>query len=363
MPGNRFGETLQLVSFGESHGAAVGGVLDGYPPGITVDHKFIEHQLARRRPGQSAITTSRNESDAVEFLSGIFQGKTTGTPIAFIIRNRDARPEEYENVAGLYRPSHAGFTYIQKYGHADHRGGGRASARETAVRVVAGAMARILLQSLGVRIAAYAIQIGEVKLDRSIDFPAEEIIDNSPVRCPDAKVSKQMITHLEKVKAEKDSTGGVVECRITGCPPGLGEPVFSKINADLAAAVMSINAATGFETGTGFGSASMRGSQHNDPFVVDNDKIRTLTNNSGGIQGGLTNGNEVIFRVAFKPAPGIGRKQKTVDHQGKETEFSLEGRHDPCVVPRAVPVVEAMAALVIADHWLRDLKYQFFRKK
>ncbi len=362
MPGNRFGETLQLVSFGESHGAAVGGVLDGYPPGVVIDHEFITTQLSRRRPGQSAIASSRNESDAVEFLSGIFEGKTTGTPIAFVIRNRDARPSDYENVSSLYRPSHAGFTYMKKYGLADHRGGGRASARETAVRVVAGSLAKILLRQTDIRVIAYTTCIGHIRLDQYRDFPSEETVDKSLVRCPDAVVSQQMIDYLEKMKAEKDSTGGVIECRIAGCPPGLGEPVFSKINADLAAAMMSINAATGFETGTGFGSAAMRGSQHNDPFVVDNDKIRTLTNNSGGIQGGLTNGNEVIFRVAFKPASGIGRTQKTVDHKGREVEFTLEGRHDPCVVPRAVPVVESMAALVVADHWLRDLKYQFFRK-
>ncbi len=339
----------------------IGGVLDGFPSGILIDQTLIRHKLQRRRPGQSHLTTPRSEPDTIEILSGVFAGKTTGAPIAFIIRNRDARPEDYNQVAGAFRPSHADFTYFQKYGHTDFRGGGRSSARETAVRVAAGAFAGILLETLGIHLVAYTTQIGEIRMDQHIEFPSEETVDQSPVRCPVPAVSGLMTKYLEKIKTENDSTGGVVECRICGCPPGLGEPVYSKISSDLAAAMMSINAAAGFESGSGFNAASMRGSQHNDAFIVDNDDIRTRTNHSGGIQGGLTNGEEVVFRVAFKPASGIARTQQTVDRQKNETVLELKGRHDPCVVPRAVPVVEAMAALVIADHWLRNLKYQYFK--
>ncbi len=361
MPGNIFGESLQLTSFGESHGAAVGGVLDGFPPGIAIDFDFISHQLQRRRPGQSEVTSRRSEPDQPEILSGIYQGKTTGAPIAFIIRNRDARREDYKEVSKVFRPSHADYTWNTKFGHTDPRGGGRSSARETAVRVAAGAFAQILLREQGIRMRAYTLQIGEYKMNSPDAAPSQDAVEASQVRCPDAGLSEKMTARLLELGREGDSTGGVVECRISGCPVGLGEPVYGKLNARLAAAMMSINAAAGFETGEGFAGVAMTGSQHNDPFIVDNDKIRSRTNHAGGIQGGLSNGEEIIFRVAFKPAPSIGKVQQTVDRSGKPAAIAVKGRHDPCVVPRAVPVVEAMAALVIADLWLLDLKYRHFK--
>lgn len=358
MPGNTFGESLKLTSFGESHGAAMGGILDGFPAGVSIDLQKVQHQLNRRKPGTMEIVSQRRETDQIELLSGIFEGKTLGTPIAFLVRNRDSRPEDYENISRVFRPSHADYVYQKKYGHYDYRGGGRASARETLVRTAAGAFARIFLEMKNIRISAYTLQIGPCKIPSQTVFWDEKMVDSFPVRCPDQKTSQQMVEYLKQLQHEDDSTGGIVECRITGCPPGLGEPVFDKINADLAKAMMSINAAKGFETGSGFKAATMKGSQHNDPFVVENNEVKTLTNNSGGIQGGISNGNDILFRVAFKPPASILKKQQTIDKQGNKTNLEIKGRHDPCVAPRAVPVVEAMAALVIADHWLLNLKYR-----
>ncbi|HPE33602.1 MAG TPA: chorismate synthase [Bacteroidales bacterium] len=361
MPGNTIGQTLRLTGFGESHGKAVGGILDGYPPGIVVDMDYIQKQLERRRPGKSIGASKRDEPDKIEILSGIYEGKSTGSPIAFLIQNQDSQSGDYDQISRVYRPSHADFVYEKKYGFADLRGGGRASARETVVRVAAGAFASLLLQRLNISIIAYTRQIGELMLPPDYSCFSSDQIESSPVRCPDQKLSEKMIALLEKLKEEGDSTGGIVECQVLGCPAGLGDPVFDKINADLAKAMMSINAAKGFEVGSGFQSVIMTGSQHNDSFYTDeHGNIRTLTNRSGGIQAGITNGEALVFRVAFKPTPSIGKLQKTVDKSGNETSISIAGRHDTCVVPRAVPVVEAMAALVIADHWLRNLSTKYF---
>jgi chorismate synthase len=354
MPGNTFGQLLRLTSFGESHGEALGGVLDGFPPGIDVDHEFIQHELDRRKPGQSAIVSNRREADEIEVLSGLLDGKTTGAPIGFIIRNTDSRSRDYDLLANVYRPSHAGFVYEKKYGIHDHRGGGRASARETVVRVAGGAFAKLLLKRYGIDIAAFTVQIGEIKMESPPALITRALIDALPVKCPDSNISEKMITLLRQLEREGDSTGGVIECRLNGCPAGLGEPVFDKLSADLAKAMMSISAAKGIEIGTGFSAAAMRGSVHNDPFVVTDGNVRTATNHSGGIQGGISNGETIVFRVAFKPTSSVRKKQNTVDKAGSPAEITIEGRHDPCVVPRAVAVVEAMASLTIGDHLLRN---------
>lgn len=363
MPGNTFGRLLRLTSFGESHGEALGGILDGFPPAIPIDLNFIQQELDKRKPGQSAVVSERQEADILQVISGIYDDKSTGAPIAFILENKNARSVDYSRIANIYRPSHADFVYDKKYGIADYRGGGRASARETAVRVAAGAFAKILLKQFKIEIIAFTQMIGGLSYTVEEKQLTPEAVSASPVRCPDKAVSEEMIKLLERLKLEGDTTGGIVECRILGCPAGLGEPVFDKLSADLAKAMISINAAKGFEIGSGFKAASMKGSQHNDPFVANGKGIRTLTNHSGGIQAGISNGETIIFRVAFKPVSSIKTKQKTVDKNGNPTEITIEGRHDPCVVPRAVAVVEAMAALVLADHLIRNISTAYFVKQ
>ncbi len=353
MSGNSIGKKLVLTTFGESHGPCIGGVIDGYPADLNIDYDDIKRELARRKPGQSKLVTPRKEEDKVEFLSGIYKGKTLGTPIAFILKNKDIKSSDYDELKDLYRPSHADYTYSVKYGHRDERGGGRASARETAVRVVAGALAKQFLAKHNIFVNAYVIRIGDVEYeDRDV---AHDIvnIEESLVRCPDPKVSEQMIKHIEKVKEEGDSIGGVVKCIVKNVKPGLGSPVFDKLHADLGKAMLSINAVKGFEYGSGFEGSKMKGSEHNDAFEKKNNEVITNTNYSGGIQGGISNGMDIYFNVAFKPTPTIKKEQTTIDKKGNKIKFAGEGRHDPCVVPRAVPVVEAMAAIVMMDHFLR----------
>lgn len=352
MAGNTYGQLFRLTTFGESHGQAIGGVIDGCPPLITIDQDFIAREMARRRPGQSAISTSRNEDDTVQILSGVFEGKTTGTPIGFIIPNKDHHSADYSNIKDTYRPSHADYTYDKKYGVRDYRGGGRSSARETACRVFAGAIAKLILKDLGCTVDAYVSAVGDVKLNKPYTALDLTKTEDTIVRCPDADVAAKMISLIEEVRAEGDTVGGIISCVIKGTPVGLGEPVFDKLHADLAKAVMSINATKGFELGSGFAGASMRGSQHNDVFVANSEHI-TATNRSGGIQGGISNGEDIYFSVAFKPVATIMQKQDTIDNQGNAAEITAQGRHDPCVVPRAVPIVEAMAALTLVDHLLR----------
>lgn len=351
---NSIGNILRLTTFGESHGVAVGGVLDGYPAGVLIDEEFIRGEMKRRRPGQSAITTSRNEADEVQFLSGIFEGRSTGAPIAFTIMNNNNRSADYENLREAFRPSHADYVYDCKYGVRDHRGGGRSSARETAVRVCAGALAKLALRQLGINITAYTSQVGELAL--AADYTAYDLslAESNAVRCPDASVAAEMEQLIMEVKRAGDTVGGVVTCVVKGAPVGLGEPLYGKLSASLASAMMSINAAKGFDYGNGFAAATGRGSQQNDIFYNNDGSIATRTNNSGGIQGGISNGNDIYFRVAFKPVATLLMEQPTVTKGGEETVLLARGRHDPCVVPRAVPVVEAMAALVLLDHCLLD---------
>ncbi len=356
MAGNTFGQLFTLTTFGESHGEALGGIIDGCPSGLEIDFDFVQSELDRRRPGQSYIVTQRKESDKVEFLSGIFNGKTMGTPIGFIIHNESQNSKDYDHNVDVYRPSHADYTYDVKYGMRDHRGGGRSSARETVSRVVAGAIAKQILKHSGISINAYTSQVGDIKLLKSYHDLDLTKIDSNDVRCPDELIADTMIQKIEQIRKTGDTIGGVISCVITGTPAGLGEPVFDKLHADLGKAMLSINAVKGFEYGSGFESAKMQGSQHNDLFHLSpNDKknIRTKTNNSGGIQGGISNGEDIYFRVAFKPVATIMQKQNTVNSKGEAVEMSGKGRHDPCVLPRAIPIVEAMAALVIVDHLLR----------
>lgn len=351
---NSIGNILRLTTFGESHGVAVGGVLDGYPAGVLIDEEFIRGEMKRRRPGQSAITTSRNEADEVQFLSGIFEGRSTGAPIAFTIMNNNNRSADYGNLREAFRPSHADYVYDCKYGVRDHRGGGRSSARETAVRVCAGALAKLALRRLGINITAYTSQVGELAL--AADYTAYDLslAESNAVRCPDVAVASEMERLILDVKRAGDTIGGVVTCVIKGAPVGLGEPLYGKLSASLASAMMSINAAKGFDYGNGFAAATGRGSQQNDIFYNNGGNIATRTNNSGGIQGGISNGNDIYFRVAFKPVATLLMEQPTVTKGGEDTVLLARGRHDPCVVPRAVPVVEAMAALVLLDHCLLD---------
>ena len=349
---NTFGNIFRLTTFGESHGPGIGGVVDGMPADIEIDLDFIQQELNRRRPGQSALTTSRQEPDAVELLSGVFEGKSTGTPIGFLVRNTNQHSDDYDNLREVFRPSHADFTYQMKYGIRDHRGGGRSSARETIARVVGGALAKLVLKQLGIRITAFTQQVGNIRLpkDRSLyDF---NLIERNPVRCPDLQIATEMEALIKEVKAAGDTIGGVIGCVIQGCPIGLGEPVFGKLQAALASAMMSINAAKGFEYGEGFGNMGMRGSEQNDVFYNNNGAIDTRTNHSGGIQGGISNGQEIYFRVAFKPVATLLREQQTVDKDGHDATVKARGRHDPCVLPRAVPIVEAMAAMTILDYYL-----------
>ena len=352
---NTFGNILRLTTFGESHGPGVGGVIDGFPAGVEVDLDFIQAELDRRRPGQSALTTARKESDRVEFLSGIFEGRTTGCPIGFLVRNENQHSADYENLRHLYRPSHADFTYATKYGLRDHRGGGRTSARETIARCVGGAMAKLALRHYGIRVTAYTSQVGPIALTGGPDDYDLAEAERNPVRCPDPDVAEQMAHLIAEVKAEGDTIGGIITGVITGCPVGLGQPVFGKLHAALGAAMLSINAVKGFEYGEGFAGVTARGSEQNDVFVPDGKGgITTLTNHSGGIQGGLSNGQTIRFRVAFKPVATLLREQQTVDDRGQSTIVKARGRHDPCVLPRAVPIVEAMAAMTILDYLLLD---------
>ncbi len=354
MAGNTIGNLFRVTTFGESHGAGIGVVIDGCPAGLTIDNSFISTQLSRRRPGQSAITTSRNEDDSFEVLSGIFEGKSTGAPLSFFIKNKDVKSQDYSHLQHEYRPSHADYTYDAKYGHRDYRGGGRSSARETAARVVAGAIAQLLLQHYGIRICAYVSAVGNIKTDKSYSELDLSKTESNAVRCPDEAVALQMENYIKELKASGDTIGGIISCVITGTPVGLGEPVFDKLHADLGKAMLSINAAKGFDIGKGFDSVGMKGSEHNDVFVKKDNKIKTLTNNSGGIQGGISNGEDIYFRVAFKPIATLLQPQQSINDQGQSITLEGKGRHDPCVLPRAVPIVEAMAAIILADHMLRN---------
>lgn len=352
MSGNTLGNIFKLTTFGESHGVAIGGIIDGCPSGLKIDLNFIQQQLDRRKPGQSKITTQRKESDTVEFLSGIFEGVTTGTPIGFIIKNENQKSNDYDHIKDQFRPSHADFTYYEKYGVRDYRGGGRSSARETASRVVGGAIAQLILKHYGISINAYVSQVGEIiSLQHYHQLNLENAYLNA-VRCADENLVDAMFNYIDKIRKEGDTIGGVVSCVIKHVPTGLGSPVFNKLEADLAKAMLSINATKGFEFGSGFSGVTQKGSVHNDTFFVEDGKIRTKTNNSGGIQGGISNGEDIFFRVAFKPVATIMQKQQTIDKNLNEVEITGKGRHDPCVLPRAVAIVESMAALVIVDHLL-----------
>lgn len=372
---NTFGQLFRLTTFGESHGEAIGGVVDGMPAGIDIDVHFIQQELNRRRPGQSSITTARNEADQVELLSGVFEGKSTGCPIGFVVRNTNQHSGDYDNMRQLFRPSHADYTYYYKYGIRDHRGGGRSSARVTISRCVAGALAKLALRQLGMEITAYTSQVGSITLDRDYKKYDLSLVESNAVRCPDAEKAAEMIRLIEEVKAQGDTIGGVITCVVKGCPAGLGEPEFGKLHAMLGAAMLSINAVKGFEYGEGFAGVTQRGSEQNDIFQSSPNPISpnrpmspispigpmspispmslsTATNHSGGIQGGISNGQDIYFRVAFKPVATLLREQQTVDIYGQETTLTAKGRHDPCVLPRAVPVVESMTAMTILDAFL-----------
>ena len=352
MAGNTFGTLFKLSSFGESHGPALGGVIDGCPAGLTIDLDFVQSELTRRKPGQSHITTQRKEDDVVEFLSGIFEGITTGMPIGFVIKNEDQKSKDYSHIKDSFRPSHADFTYEEKYGLRDYRGGGRSSARETACRIVAGAIAKLILKEKNITVNAFVSQVGKIKLDRSFEEIDLSKTDNNVVRCPDEKVAEQMKSYIEEIKKQGDTIGGVIQCVIKNTPIGLGEPVFDKLHAVLGHAMLSINAVKGFEIGSGFDSIHFKGSELNDEFTSADKKITTKTNNSGGIQGGISNGMPIYFNVAFKPVATITQKQNSVNKLGEEVIVEGKGRHDPCVLPRAVPIVESMAALVLVDFLL-----------
>jgi chorismate synthase len=347
-----YGNIFKISTFGESHGRAVGVVVDGCPSGIEVDEAFIQQELDRRRPGQSKIVTQRQEDDKIEIVSGVFEGKTTGTPICMFVWNQDQRSKDYSHIAEKFRPSHADYTYAEKYGNRDYRGGGRSSARETLARVAAGAIAKKALEQLGISVQAYVSQVGNLKLETPYQKLNLAEAENNIIRCPDPVVAEKMIDYIDQVRKDCDTVGGIISCVIKNTPVGLGEPVFDKLHAELGKAMLSINAVKGFEYGSGFEGIAMLGSQHNDEFYIENEKVKTKTNHSGGIQGGISNGEDIYFRVAFKPVATIMKDQASVDAQGNETTVSGKGRHDPCVVPRAVPIVEAMAAMVILDFYL-----------
>lgn len=350
---NSYGQLFRISTFGESHGPAIGVVIDGCPAGLDIDESFIQSELDRRKPGQSKITTQRKEDDTFKILSGVFEGKSTGTPIAIVIENQDQRSKDYSHIAETFRPSHADFTYEAKYGVRDYRGGGRSSARETAARVAAGAIAKLILAKEAITIDAFVSQVGEVKAPHYTELDLSKTEDNI-VRCPDAATAEKMIALIDEVRLSRDTIGGIVTCVIKNTPVGLGEPVFDKLHAELGKAMLSINAVKGFEYGSGFAGTTWRGSQHNDEFYNEGGRIRTKTNHSGGIQGGISNGEDIYFNVAFKPVATIMQDQQSVDRQGNEATVSGKGRHDPCVVPRAVPIVESMAALVLVDFYLRN---------
>jgi len=349
MAGNTFGNIFKLTTFGESHGEAMGGVIDGCPAGVSIDLDAIENQMMRRRPGQSTIVTQRKETDTVRFLSGIFEGKTTGSPIGFIIENTNQKSADYTHIKDSYRPSHADYTFDKKYGYRDYRGGGRSSARETACRVAAGAIASQLLGAIA--ITGYVSSVGDLTLEKPYQELDFNTVDSNLVRCPDAEMASKMIAKIKEIKKQGDTIGGIITCVIQNVPVGLGEPVFDKLHAQLGKAMLSINAVKGFEFGSGFKGATMNGSEHNDLFNQDG---TTKSNLSGGVQGGISNGMDIYFRVAFKPVATIMQKQQTINSKGEKVEMQGKGRHDPCVVPRAVPIVEAMAALTIADFWLAN---------
>ncbi|MCZ2484557.1 chorismate synthase [Aquirufa antheringensis] len=352
--GSIYGKIFQISTFGESHGAAVGVVVTGCPAGVDFDLDFIQSELDRRKPGQSRITTQRKEADSVEVVSGVFEGKTTGTPIAMLVWNGDQRSKDYSHIADQFRPSHADFTYQEKYGVRDYRGGGRSSARETVARVAAGALAKLVLNQLGVKITAYVSQVGTLKLATPVEQLDLAVAETNAVRCPDTQLAEEMFTYIDEIRKQGDSVGGVVSAYITGCPVGLGEPVFDKLHAELGKAMLSINAVKGFEYGSGFDGVELRGSQHNDIIVKDEaGKVSTVTNHSGGIQGGISNGEPIYFRVGFKPVATIMQDQDSLNNSGEKIVVSGKGRHDPCVVPRAVPIVEAMSAIVLLDFYLR----------
>ncbi|MDL2305876.1 chorismate synthase [Bacteroides sp. OttesenSCG-928-D19] len=355
---NSFGNLFKLTSFGESHGRGIGGVIDGYPAGINIDPDFVQQELNRRRPGQSAITTNRKEADKVEFLSGIFEGKSIGTPIGFIVWNENERSNDYDNMKDVFRPSHADYTYETKYGIRDHRGGGRSSARETIARVVAGALAKLFLKQVGIEITAYTSQVGNIKLEKNYQEYNLGLTETNAVRCPDPEKAEEMQQLISQIKKDGDTIGGIITCVVKGCPVGLGQPVFGKLHAALASAMLSINAAKGFEYGQGFDGVEQKGSEQNDLFYNDNGHISIQTNRSGGILGGISNGEDIYFRVAFKPVPTLLTEQSTVDKYGNEVILQARGRHDPCVLPRAVPIVEAMAAITLLDYYLIDKAYK-----
>ncbi len=350
--GNSFGKLFKISTFGESHGVALGVVLEGCPAGLTIDEEKIRLEMQRRKPGQSKITTQRKEEDEIEILSGVFEGKSTGTPIGIVIRNADQKSKDYSHISDKFRPSHADYTYFEKYGIRDYRGGGRSSARETAARVAAGAIAKQLLNHYGVSLQAFVTQVGDLKLEKPYQEMDLNLAEENIIRCPDPEMADQMIQLIDSVRLDRDTIGGVVTCVIKNTPAGIGEPVFDRLHAELGKAMLSINAVKGFEYGSGFEGIKMRGSQHNDTFVKEGDKVKTKTNFSGGIQGGISNGEDIYFRVAFKPVATIMQDQESLNEAGETITVSGKGRHDPCVVPRAVPIVEAMAALVIADNIL-----------
>jgi len=349
-----YGKIFKISTFGESHGKAIGVIVDGCPAGVEFDENFIQNELDRRKPGQSRITTQRKESDEFQVLSGVFEGKTTGTPIAMVISNEDQRSKDYSHIASQFRPSHADYTYTAKYGNRDYRGGGRSSARETAARVAAGALAKTLLLNYNITIQAYVSKVGMLKLDKPYSELDLSKIDNNAVRCPDEEMAQKMFDYIDNIRKKGDSIGGIITCVIKGVPVGWGEPVFDKLHAELGKAMLGINAVKGFEYGSGFDGVELYGSQHNDEFFIAEDgKVQTKTNLSGGIQGGISNGEDIYFKVAFKPVATIMQDQESVNAEGEKVIVSGKGRHDPCVLPRAVPIVEAMAALVLADFSLR----------
>lgn len=351
--GNSYGTLFRITTFGESHGPAIGVIIDGCPAGLEIDERYIQSELNRRKPGQSKITTQRKEDDTFKILSGVFEGKSTGTPIALVIENSDQRSKDYSHLERSFRPSHADYTYQVKYGVRDYRGGGRSSARETAARVAAGAIAKLLLRKYSIEINAFVSQVGELKVPHYTKLDLSKTEENI-VRCPDQGIAEKMIALIDQVRLDRDTIGGVVTCVIKNTPAGLGEPVFDKLHAELGKAMLSINAVKGFEYGSGFEGTTLRGSQHNDEFYKEGDKIKTKTNYSGGVQGGISNGEDIYFNVAFKPVATVMQDQQSVDKEGNEVTVSGKGRHDPCVVPRAVPIVESMAALVMADFLLRS---------
>lgn len=351
MAGNSFGSLFKLTTFGESHGAAIGGIIDGCPPNVDLDIDKIQEELNRRRPGQSKISTPRDEKDQVQLLSGVLEGRTTGTPIGFVIQNEDHHSKDYDHLKEVYRPSHADNTYQEKYGIRDHRGGGRSSARETACRVVAGAIARQFLESKGISVIAYVSQVLDVAIAELDDIPTREQVESNLVRCPNTDSATSMLQVIESARSEGDTVGGIITCVGTGVPAGLGEPVFDKFHADLGKAMLSINAVKGFEIGSGFNAAKMKGSVHNDSYTKDGE---LTSNNAGGVQGGITNGHQIVSRIAFKPVATLMQPQMGLGKDGRGAELAGKGRHDPCVLPRATPIVEAMMLLTIMDHYLRQ---------